>query len=272
MKLSAKFFSVALIIGISLIWSIVYALDDNTDKQKLKQEIIRELLQSDELRQKILDEIKTYQAQNPLQKSDSLQPRQSFKLDQIQKQLRPVSSEHDQIYGNKEALINVVEYSDFECPYCRKIHPVLKRLVDDSEGKINWVFRHFPLSMHKPNAQQEAEAAECAGHLAGYAGFWKFTDALFQQPRRGVQDRQSIINRAIALAELNKEDIMACLNSGQFKEKVENDEKEALSLGLQGTPANVLVNRQTGQIVFRQGAASLETFSGDAKQLLEVSN
>lgn len=272
MKFSIMFFPIALIIGILMPVRSIYAIEDNTDKQQIKQEIIRELLQSDALRQKILNEIKIYQAQNPPQKQDFTHPRQAFKLDDIKKNIRPVSLEQDHIYGNKGAIVSVVEFSDFECPYCRKIHPVLKRLVDDSEGKINWVFRHFPLSMHKPNAAQEAEASECAGYILAEGGFWTFTNALFQQPRRGVQDRQSIIDRAITVAKLNKEDIRECLNSGRFKDKVENDEKEALSLGLQGTPANVLVNHQTGHIAFRQGAVSLETLSDDAKQLLEHRN
>jgi len=272
MRLHFNLFPAVIFTGILLAWHSAYALESETNLQQLKQEIITELLHSDLLKQKIADEIKAYETQKPVQNQAQLQPQQAIEQNRIQKLMRPVSSERDHIYGNADALISVVEFSDFECPYCRKIHPVLKRLVDDSQGKINWVFRHYPLSFHKPNAQQEAESAECAGYLIGQHGFWQFTDALFQQPRRGIQNRQSIIDRAVGLAGLDKESLLDCLNSAKFKDKVKGDEDEALSLGLQGTPANVLINHKTGQVVFRQGAASLETLLADVSHLLGKGN
>ncbi|QPK62816.1 DsbA family protein [Methylomonas sp. LL1] len=259
------------LIGLFLGCANVFAEISEPEREQLKQEIIDQLMQSDSLKQKIMDEIKLHETQKSIQGRDTAQQR-TIVQNQIQTKLRPVALERDRLYGNADALISVVEFADFDCPYCRKIHPVLKRLVDDSGGTINWVFRHFPISGHKPNAEREAEAAECAGDLTGQQGFWKFTNALFLQARRGVSDSQAIIDRALVHAEIDKEDLLACLNAGKFKDKVKQDEDEALALGLQGTPANVLINHKTGQVVFRQGAASLETLSVDVDQLLGKSH
>jgi len=67
------------------------------------------------------------------------------------KNVRPVSK-NDHIYGNPGAAITLVEYSDYECPFCKRFHPTAKKLVDQSDGKVNWVYRHFPLAFHHPGA------------------------------------------------------------------------------------------------------------------------
>lgn len=240
------------------------------DTEKLKQEIMQELLQSEAFRQKITEVIRAYETQKVAQAQSEIPNQRRVITTEIQKKLRPVALERDQIYGKSDAIISIIEFSDFECPYCRKVHPILRRLVDESQGQINWVFRHFPLATHKPNALHEAEVAECAGHLGNVAGFWKFTDALFQQPHRGKQDRQAMIEKAAQAAALNPEQLAACLKRVAIKDKVNADEAEALSLGLQGTPANILLNHKTGQVQLRQGAATLETFKADIQQLLQA--
>lgn len=251
-------------------WSTACAEITEPEKQALKQEFINELLQSELIKHKIENEINAYQAKRTSQTLAHAHQKQTDLLNRFQTQLRPIAGDRDRIYGNADALISLIEFADFDCPYCRKIHPVLKRLVDESKGKVNWIFRHFPLSRHKPNALQEAEAAECAGALAGQAGFWKFSNALFFQPRRGITDSQTVIDRAALAAKLDKASILACIDSEKFKSKVEIDEDEALKLGIQGTPATVVTNNKTGQILFHQGAVSLKTLSSSVDKLLEI--
>ena len=60
----------------------------------------------------------------------------------------PPPSKEDHVYGNPGAVISLIEYSDFECPYCKRFHPIAKELVDKSGGQINWIYRHYPLPMH----------------------------------------------------------------------------------------------------------------------------
>ncbi len=144
---------------------------ESETREELKQEILHELLQSDVLKQYIIKEIKLYELEKVSLQKKQKQQRQNTLTQQVKQKIRPVSPLRDHIYGDPTAAASIIEFSDFECPYCRKIHPVLKRLVNDSGGQVNWVFRHYPLSFHKPNAQREAEASECAYHMAGNDGF-----------------------------------------------------------------------------------------------------
>jgi protein-disulfide isomerase len=86
------------------------------------------------------------------------------------------------ILGNEKADIVIIEYSDYECPFCHRVHPTLQQLMTDYDGKIAWVFRHYPLppTMH-PNAMPMAIGAECAAAQGGADAFWAYTDALMSQ-------------------------------------------------------------------------------------------
>ncbi len=87
----------------------------------------------------------------------------------------PVSSA-DHIYGNPDAAVTVIEYSDFECPYCKIFQSTLKKTVDESNGNVNWVYRHWPIHQ---NSVEKLIAAECIAKLKGNDAFWKYSDLLF---------------------------------------------------------------------------------------------
>ncbi len=91
--------------------------------------------------------------------------------------LDPVTSD-EHMYGNRNAEIKIVEYADMECPFCAQANPTLKKLVDESNGKVALVYRHFPLSIHA-NAHLKANAAECAWAQGGDEVFFKYTDKLY---------------------------------------------------------------------------------------------
>jgi len=260
-----------LIIKLSFIFFILNSNAFSMNKEQreiLKQEILNDLLHSNTLKELVSTEIKLYEINKISLKSKQKQQLQSAISQKAQKILRPVSTD-DHIYGSPTAPISIIEFSDFECPYCRKIHPVLKRLVNESKDQVNWVFRHYPLSFHKPNAQLEAEASECIAHLAQNEGFWTFIDALFAQPRRGKQNRDQLINRAAAKVNISPQSLDKCIKTEKFKKRVNMDEKEALEIGLRGTPANILIHHQSKKIKIRQGSASLQTFNKDIKELLK---
>ncbi|MFH1112185.1 MAG: thioredoxin domain-containing protein [Patescibacteria group bacterium] len=86
----------------------------------------------------------------------------------------------DYVLGDINAPVTVVEYSDLECPFCKRFHPTKQQIMTEFPGKVRWVFRHFPLSFHA-NAQKEAEAAECAGKLGGAEKYWAFIDKIFER-------------------------------------------------------------------------------------------
>ena len=72
-------------------------------------------------------------------------------------------TDSDWIRGGRNAEVSVVEYSDLECPFCKRHDATMKQLISEYDGKVNWVYRHFPLTQLHPKAPKEAEAAECAG-------------------------------------------------------------------------------------------------------------
>jgi protein-disulfide isomerase len=90
----------------------------------------------------------------------------------------PAITKDDNIRGNANAAISIVEYSDIDCPFCKRHHPTLISLVEDYDGQVNWVYRHFPLDQLHPDARKKAEATECAGDLGGSEKFWEVLDTL----------------------------------------------------------------------------------------------
>ena len=89
------------------------------------------------------------------------------------KNLPPIDT-MDHIYGDANAPVKIIEYSDFECPYCRQFHQTMLKVVDDSEGQIAWVYRHFPLDFHD-GAMPKAMMSECVASAVGNDAFWEFT-------------------------------------------------------------------------------------------------
>ncbi|MEK7126271.1 MAG: thioredoxin domain-containing protein [Patescibacteria group bacterium] len=93
--------------------------------------------------------------------------------------VRPVSV-YDHILGNPAAPVVIVEYSDFDCDYCKNFHDTLHQIIANAgvNGKVAWVFRNFPLTQLHPDAANKAEAAECVAELGGNDKFWSFVDGL----------------------------------------------------------------------------------------------
>ena len=89
-------------------------------------------------------------------------------------------SENDKIKGNKNAQLALIEYSDYECPFCKRFHPTVNQTLSEYGDKIMYVYRHFPLSQIHPNAQKLAEAGECVLKLGGEQKFWAYTDKAFE--------------------------------------------------------------------------------------------
>lgn len=98
----------------------------------------------------------------------------------------PVVTDEDHIRGNPNAAITIVEYSDFECPFCSRFHPTVKQALVDYGDQVRWVYRHFPLAQIHPNAIPSAEASECVAEQKGNEGFWEFVDAMFESQSQGL--------------------------------------------------------------------------------------
>jgi protein-disulfide isomerase len=141
------------------------------------------------------------------------------------------------LYGNPKAKTSIVEFSDFECPFCSRVHPVIKKIVDESDGQINWEFRHLPLPSHK-NAQIAAEASECVARLADNEAFWNYSQKLFDNQTNINQT--NLENFALEFG-VSKNDLTNCMSSSEIKNQVSRDADIARKLGGTGTPFSMIV-------------------------------
>jgi protein-disulfide isomerase len=170
----------------------------------------------------------------------------------------PPPSKADHVYGNRNAPIALIEYSDFECPYCKRFHDSVKQLVDGSNGQVSWIYRHFPLEGHNPGAEKEAEASECAAELGGNDAFWRFTDAIFTRTRSG--GRGFPVADLAPLAEeqgIDKIKFNECLNSGRYAARVAQQLVDGQRAGINGTPGSILFDRRSGNVRAIIGAQPL---------------
>jgi protein-disulfide isomerase len=168
----------------------------------------------------------------------------------------------DEYRGNADAKVTVIEFSDFQCPFCKQhveeTQPALDQEFVDSD-KVMWVFKHFPLSIH-PQAPAAGAAAECA---ADQGKFWEMHHTLFtNQDKWSVEDPNPVFEELAAEAGLDAAAFTACLEDGQAAERVTSDMSEGAPF-VQGTPTFIVLYNGEGQII--PGALPLDTF----KQVLQ---
>ena len=183
----------------------------------------------------------------------------------------PPPSQDDHLYGNPDAPVTLIEYSDFECPFCKRFHDTAKRLVEASNGQVNWVYRHFPLGFHNPGAQKQAEAAECAAELGGNQAFWTFADTIYARTTSNGQGFPIGNLRPLA-AEigLDQARFQECLDSERFAEKVQGQMAAGTRAGVSGTPGNILYHKPSGRVLAIHGAQPLERFQQAAQSLSDA--
>jgi protein-disulfide isomerase len=141
----------------------------------------------------------------------------------------PVSSA-DHVQGPDDAVVTLLEYGDYQCPYCRMAYPVVKRLQKHFGGRLRFVFRNFPLREMHPHAQAAAETAEFA---AAHGKFWEMHDLLYENQERLGGD--VFLELADAL-ELPRTALTQALEGGQFTARVRADFASGVRSGVNGTP------------------------------------
>ncbi len=157
----------------------------------------------------------------------------------------PVTSS-DHIRGDiSKAEIIIVDYSDLECPYCKLLHESFAKIFKENEntGKVAWVFRHFPISIHQKSIK-EGEAAECVSELGGSEAFWDFIDIVFEiTPSNDGLDPAKLPETAEQVG-VDETGFNSCLTSGKYTQKIKDGYTNSLKLaGVEATPFSVLVVR-----------------------------
>lgn len=168
----------------------------------------------------------------------------------------PVSS-RDHIRGASGAKVILIEYSDFECPFCKRFHNTMKQVLEAYPGKVKWIYRHFPLGFHA-NAQKEAEATECAYELGGHEKFWQYADEVYERTTsNGTGFALADLPKLAKELSLNQQNFETCLNSGKYQDFINQSVSQAQAAGIQGTPGIILIPAK-GESRLIKGALPLE--------------
>lgn len=176
-----------------------------------------------------------------------------------------ISADDDPVIGNQDAPITIIEFSDFQCPFCARFQIqtlplILEQYVET--GKVKFVFRDFPIQSSHPNAMPAAAASECADEQNK---FWQYHDMLFEN--QGIWNKMDFTSAitvfkeyAIEL-ELNQEQFNACLDSGKYVNEINNDLTDGRNYEVTGTPGFFIGNEKLG-FVKVNGAQPFEVFQG----------
>lgn len=229
---------------------------------RVKDAVIKELRESGAIDRAVDAGIGRYAER---QRAEAAQ-REQREADTRTAALRPVSKGRDHIRGNSAAPVTLVEYSDFECPFCKRFHSTVKRLVDESNGQLKWVYRHFPLDELHSKARKEAAASECAAELGGNDAFWKFADRFFElTPSNNRTEIDTVLPQIANESGLDKVRFASCLASGKHDRRIAEDVKDAIATGGRGTPWSFIVSK-SGKAYPLSGAQPYAT----VKQLVDL--
>ena len=154
----------------------------------------------------------------------------------------------DLVRGASDGVVSIVEFSDYHCPFCKRVQPTLSELLAKYPNRVRFLFRDFPLERLHPQAFRAAEAARCA---QDQGKFWEYHDILFEEAPKAEEND---LKRYAAQVGLDREKFTSCLFKNVHHEAVQQDRDEGNRLGLDGTPAFFINGR------FLSGAQPLEEF------------
>lgn len=173
----------------------------------------------------------------------------------------------DHIRGSLDTPIKIVEYSDLECPFCKRFHETMRQVMTEYEGQVAWVYRHFPLDQLHSKARNEAKASECAAEQGGNDKFWAYVDRLFEiTPSNNGLDPAELpkIAQFVGL-DVNK--FNECLAGSKYDAKIQADVDDAAKAGGRGTPYSIILTPK-GDKVPIPGALPFENIKQGLDQIL----
>jgi protein-disulfide isomerase len=193
------------------------------------------------------------QAAVPTQQQGAPSDPSTYLMDEDRARNVPEVSSSDYARGASNPKVYMIEYSDYECPFCTRFHPTAQAVIDNYGDQVAWVYRHFPLDQIHPRARPAAEAAECVGEIGGSDAFWRFTDYLFENQATALTDLANSAQQVgISTAAFNN-----CMDSDKYADKVQEQYVGGQNVGVQGTPA-IFVMSENGNY-FIPGALDYST-------------
>lgn len=192
-------------------------------------------------------------------------PQQTGSIDNI----NPITKS-DHIRGNPNAKVMIVEYSDFECPFCKGFHDTMNQIIEEygKSGDVGWVYRHFPLdSLHPRNARIVASVSECIVDQKGNNGFWEFADSFFEvTPSNDRTNLAVVLPKIYSDMGVDQAKIEACVASGKYDKDIQDDIDNAVATGGRGTPWSIVIS-SSGETFPISGAQPYNS----VKQLIDIS-
>lgn len=223
-------------------------------------------LSTDMLSQKIDEGVERYvqkKQEEAIKAQEEAQAEQVKTTKEQAKNVPPVS-DSDHIYGEKDARISLIEYSDFQCPYCARFNATPKEVIEKYEGKVNWVYRNFPLNFHEPNASKQAVAAECAAKVGGNDMYWEYEEVLYTA---GPTEDNDLVAAAEDLG-MDGAEFKTCLGSGEFDELIKQQLEDGSKSGVTGTPGTIVLDTESGDAVVISGAQPASAFEKVIDEML----
>lgn len=242
---------------------LLFAITLTSGKALAHQQSIEEYIESPEFVAKVEHIIVDF-----IKKQQRLQ-QQAEAQAQMQRgnNIPAVDTDKDRIRGKITAEYSLIEYSDFECAYCKRFHAIASKFEQQHED-VNWVYRHYPLEFHNPLAALEAEASECAAEQGGNPAFWQYADLIFANSTsngKAVKDGQ-LASYAKQLG-LNLNSFNSCMDEHRMADIVNQHIIQGRAANIQGTPANYLRHNPTGLTLEIPGAQPLKNLNAALQQL-----
>lgn len=151
-------------------------------------------------------------------------------------------SEDDYILGNPNATIVMIEYSDYDCPFCKQFHTTMHQIMDEYgvTGRVAWVYRQFPLIDFHPNAPIIAQAALCVGDIGGNDAFWTFSDTVFDSRFETEPTNVTRLPQFAEEAGISRTEYQKCMDEERMLDRLKADMADGLVAGAGGTPYTVI--------------------------------
>lgn len=181
---------------------------------------------------------------------------------------RPIGAD-DHVLGDRSARIQLIEYSDTECPFCKRYHGELKAVAERHQGDLAIAYRHFPIeSLHK-QAMVEAAATECAARIGGNDAFWMYLDRIFETTTSNDGLDLALLPSFAEELDIDAGAFDACMRDPAIAALVEEDLAEGRALGVRGTPTTFIIDTKTGSQSSFVGARSADDLSAAIGAMLE---
>ena len=184
-----------------------------------------------------------------------------------------ISADDDPVIGNPDAPITIIEFSDFQCPFCARFHvQTLPSLMEEyiEQGKVKLVFRDFPIQSIHPNALPASVAAECANEQGKFKGMH---DLLFENQKQWSSlETSPALSTFVQYAkelQINEEEFTSCLTGGKYIDEIRKDLEDGRNYGVSGTPGFFIGNDDVGYVELK-GAQPFDSFKRIIDSQLEA--